>query len=73
MNKEDNIKKQEHEKSTKHDGVSKQGGQKGHLGYSRELYPEGDCQDIKNHVPEVCNCCGEKLSGEDDFPYTSNR
>lgn len=45
------------------------GGQKGHLGYSRELYPEGDCKDIKNHVPEVCNCCGEKLSGEDENPY----
>jgi len=45
------------------------GGQKGHIGYSRELYPEEDCQDIKNHVPEVCNCCGEKLSGEDANPY----
>jgi hypothetical protein len=45
------------------------GGQKGHLGYRRELYPEKDCNQIENHLPEICDCCGEKLSGEDANPY----
>lgn len=45
------------------------GGQKGHLGYSRELYPEEDCNNIEDHLPEICNCCGEKLSGKDTNPY----
>ena len=27
------------------------GGQKGHLGYSRELYPESECRDVKDHKP----------------------
>lgn len=45
------------------------GGQKGHLGYRRELYPEEDCNQIENHLPEICDCCGEKLSGEDANPY----
>ena len=45
------------------------GGQKGHLGSSRELYPESQCKSIENHKPETCKCCGEKLSGTDDNPY----
>ena len=45
------------------------GGQKGHLGNSRELYPESECQSIQNHLPETCKCCGEKLSGTDENPY----
>jgi transposase len=45
------------------------GGQKGHQGYKRELYPEKECNKIENHLPEICNCCGEKLSGEDTNPY----
>lgn len=45
------------------------GGQKGHQGYSRELYPEKECNKIENHLPEICDCCGEKLSGEDANPY----
>ncbi len=45
------------------------GGQKGHLGYSRELYPESECRDVKDYLPETCKCCGEKLSGTDDNPY----
>lgn len=47
----------------------KRGGQKGHLGSSRELYPESQCQSVENHKPETCKCCGEKLSGTDDHPY----
>ncbi len=45
------------------------GGQIGHHGYSRELYPESQCQSTKNHLPETCKCCGEKLSGTDSNPY----
>ncbi len=45
------------------------GGQKGHLGYSRELYPESQCKNVENHKPETCKCCGDKLSGTDDNPY----
>jgi transposase len=45
------------------------GGQKGHLGNSRELYPESECRSIENHKPEQCKCCGEKLSGTDKNPY----
>jgi hypothetical protein len=45
------------------------GGQKGHLGYQRELYPEAECNSIEDHKPEICKCCGEKLSGRDTNPY----
>ena len=45
------------------------GGQKGHVGYSRELYPESECRSVQNHLPETCKCCGEKLSGTDENPY----
>ena len=45
------------------------GGQKGHLGSSRKLYPESQCKSIENHKPEACKCCGEKLSGIDSNPY----
>lgn len=31
------------------------GGQKGHLGYSRELYPEENCSNIEEHKPEKCH------------------
>ena len=47
----------------------KRGGQKGHLGYSRELYPESECTNIEDHKPEKCKCCGENLSGIDHNPY----
>ena len=45
------------------------GGQKGHLGHSRELYPESKCQSIENHLPQTCKSCGEKLFGTDENPY----
>lgn len=47
----------------------KRGGQQGHLGYRRELYPESKCQVIEDHLPPKCQCCGEKLSGTDPNPY----
>jgi hypothetical protein len=46
----------------------KRGGQKGHIGYSRELYPESECTRIEDHKPETGKCCGEKLSGIDANP-----
>ncbi|TVQ42815.1 MAG: hypothetical protein EA365_14115 [Gloeocapsa sp. DLM2.Bin57] len=45
------------------------GGQKGHIGKSRELYPESECRSIENHVPATCKCCGEELSGTVSNPY----
>jgi hypothetical protein len=46
----------------------KRGGQPGHKGHSRFLYEPEDCT-VFDHHPENCSCCGEKLSGEDAFPY----
>lgn len=62
------IFKPDQKKSSKKKKRSR-GGQKGHLGNSRELYPESQCQSIENHRPEICKCCGEKLSGTDEHPY----
>jgi transposase len=62
------IFKPDQKKSSKKKKRSR-GGQKGHLGNSRELYPESQCQSIENHKPEICKCCGEKLSGTDEHPY----
>jgi transposase len=47
----------------------KRGGQKGHIGNNRELYPESECKSVENHLPQTCKCCGEKLSGTDSNPY----
>jgi transposase len=47
----------------------KRGGQPGHKGHSRFLYEPSECQEVFNHHPEICRCCGEELSGEDAFPY----
>jgi len=47
----------------------KRGGQPGHQGHSRFLYEPEKCEEIFNHHPETCSCCGEKLEGEDVFPY----
>lgn len=47
----------------------KRGGQQGHDGHSRPLYPIEQCESIIDHHPKTCSCCGEKLSGEDATPY----
>ena len=47
----------------------KRGGQPGHKGHSRFLYEPEECEEVLNHCPETCRCCGEKLSGEDANPY----
>lgn len=47
----------------------KRGGQLGHKGHSRDLYPIEKCSDVIEHHPTTCPCCGESLSGEDKNPY----
>ncbi|GET38413.1 transposase IS66 [Microseira wollei NIES-4236] len=51
-------------KSTK-----KRGGQPGHEGKSRNLYPVEKCSSVIDHHPVTCRCCGESLKREDTFPY----
>ncbi len=57
-------KKQRVKKSSKF-----RGGQPGHKGNSRELYPMEDCSEIIEHHPPYCLSCGEALSGSDINPY----
>lgn len=57
-------KKQEKKKNHK-----KRGGQPGHEGKSRDLYPIEKCSEVIDHHPTTCSCCGETLSGEDENPY----
>lgn len=47
----------------------KVGGQPGHKGAGKFLYPESECAEVINHKPEVCGDCGAKLEGEDTEPY----
>ncbi|MBE9080541.1 IS66 family transposase [Romeria aff. gracilis LEGE 07310] len=45
------------------------GGQPGHPGHRRGLYPSERCAEVKEHYPQHCRRCGEALSGEDKTPY----
>ena len=45
------------------------GGQPGHQGHSRPLYPIEQCESVIDHYPEQCSCCGGHLHGEDANPY----
>ncbi len=47
----------------------KRGGQPGHRGHSRSLYPVEACERVKDHYPETCGGCGEELTGVDPNPY----
>lgn len=47
----------------------KRGGQPGHAGHSRPLYPVEECESVTDHYPETCACCGEQLKGFDPNPY----
>ena len=40
----------------------KRGGQIGHEGYERKLYPLEQCKEIIEHYPEQCNKCGSELN-----------
>jgi len=57
------------QKSPKRKSGRKRGGQPGHEGKSRDLYPIEKCRDVIDHYPKICPGCGESLSGEDAFPY----
>jgi hypothetical protein len=50
-------------------GSKKRGGQPGHEGHERPLYPVEQCQSIEDHYPSECVYCGEFLAGEDSEPY----
>lgn len=47
----------------------KRGGQPGHEGHSRPLYPVEQCESVTDYYPQTCKCCAEKLLGEDANPY----
>jgi hypothetical protein len=55
-------------KQTSKKSGKKRGGQSGHQGSSRELYPVEDCSEIIEHHPQECRSCGEALSGSDTNP-----
>jgi transposase len=57
-------KKQEQKKSNK-----KRGGQPGHEGKNRDLYPPEECCEVVEHHPTTCSGCGENLTGVDENPY----
>lgn len=44
----------------------KRGGQVGHLGHERKLYPLEMCQEIIDYYPEQCGQCGAKVSDSRD-------
>lgn len=50
-------------------GKRRRGGQPGHEGQSRDLYPIEACTEVLNHIPSVCRTCGVPLAGEDSAPY----
>jgi len=56
-------------KSTLKKSGKKRGGQLGHEGKSRDLYPVEKCSESYDHHPPTCAGCGFGLSGEDTNPY----
>jgi len=55
--------------SQRQPGKRRRGGQPGHPGHSRNLYPLEACSEVVEHYPPVCRVCGEPLSGQDRSPY----
>ena len=55
--------------STKRKSGKQRGGQAGHEGHDRPLYPIERCDAVTDYYPEACWCCGEQLLGEDPAPY----
>jgi hypothetical protein len=47
----------------------KRGGQVGHKGHSRKLFPSGECDLVEDHRPKECQKCGKELKGDDPDPY----
>lgn len=56
-------------KPKKNRSQRQRGGQTGHPGQSRDLYPLERCDEVIEHYPHRCKACGEGLSGEDAAPY----
>lgn len=54
-------------KSKKKTG-KRRGGQPGHEGQSRNLYPLEKCSSVIEHHPVKCSSCGENLKGADPNP-----
>ena len=44
----------------------KRGGQIGHIGHERKLYPLEMCQEIIDYYPQKCNKCGSEVSESSD-------
>ncbi len=44
------------------------GGQPGHEGHQRKLYPVEACHSVSDHRPAACRACGAALSGDDPHP-----
>ncbi len=53
---------------TKPKSKKRRGGQPGHVGHERKLYPPEQCQSIEQHYPSHCIDCGQPLQGEDPAP-----
>lgn len=53
----------------KKQGKKKTGGQPGHEGHERRLYPIEQCQWVEEYYPDACIVCGEPLVGKDSEPY----
>jgi transposase len=47
----------------------KRGGQIGHTGHERKLYPLEMCQEVINHYPQQCSKCGTEVSGSSSQVY----
>ncbi|MCC5626976.1 IS66 family transposase [Nostoc sphaeroides CHAB 2801] len=56
-------------KPPKQKSSKKRGGQPGHKGNSRDLYPIEECSSVIEHHPQLCTNCGATLSGVDTNPY----
>jgi transposase len=47
----------------------KRGGQVGHQGHERKLYPVEKCQEIIEHYPQKCSKCGSEQMSNSTNPY----
>jgi transposase len=56
-------------KPVKQKSGKKRGGQPGHKGNSRDLYPIEECSEVIEHHPEECANCRATLTGVDTNPY----
>jgi transposase len=50
-------------------GKKNRGGQAGHEGHQRPLYPIEQCQSVQDYYPDECIVCGKPLTVEAGEPY----